>query len=596
MDTRAEVATTEEVSGSKCRRVASLAAGLLLCSGCYVGAEGPSGGGAATESGGGPGGSSDPEASTAGADETGGGDESGGSSGEDDAPNEACLEELAARPLIRLNPVQLRNTQRDLFGDPELEPSYADVLPVITDTGVRQLRATAESVLARRDNWGVEVFPCSTDGEPDDACAAQFIDEFGPRAFRRPLTDSDRQWLQSVYESAVYSEELTFSDALDTVLAAMLQAPDHIYLRERGSASDDLPDGVLALSDHEFASRLSYFLWDTMPDEELRAAADAGELTTAAGRREQVERMLASERAEENLQTFFGDWLKINGGEEVLVKSLEETEKDPALFPEFDPALADAMRVELEAFVQSILYGEEDATLSRFFTDRSAYVNRALADLYGVEGPVDDDTWEWVELDPSQRSGILTRAGFLTVFGHYTAQAPIRRGVHLLEDVLCIELGEPDPDANDTPPEGDSEAATIREEVELRTAGTCQNCHRFINPFGFVFENYDAIGRWQDDEVVSGNPVDPVAELLTSDIAGPAQNALDLSERLATSEQAKECFASTWASSAFSAELEELDSCVQGDVIDAFVETGDIRELIVSIVLSQSFRHIRRGE
>ena len=510
-------------------------------------------------------------------------------------PDEACLEQLQPRALARLTPDRARNTLRDLFGDPELEITYADEAPVITEIGVRQLRASAEFILNRRDQWTAEVFPCSTDGGLDDACAAQFIDEFGARALRRPLQAADRDWLLGVYEAAAYDEQLPFADAMDVVLAAILQAPDHVYLIERGVSDPTLPDGVVALTDHEIANRLSYFLWDSMPDADLRQAADAGELVTQSGLRTQIERMLASTRTEAKLQLFFSDWLHLNGSD-GLTLPLEDSTKDPELYPEFSPALVAAMRTELETLVQDVLYGEGEADLDRFFTERRAYVNASLANLYGVDGPVDDDTWEWVELDPSERAGVLTRAGFLTVYGHFKAQAPIRRGVYVLENILCNDLGEPDPDADDTPPEGEGEASTIREEVDIRTAGSCQSCHSLINPFGYLFENYDAVGRWQDNEVVSGNPVDASAELLTSEFAGEMANAVELSDALGQSGQARECFARKWARDAFATKAGELDACAQSEVIEAFMESGNIHELISSIVLSQSFRHARTGE
>lgn len=524
-------------------------------------------------------------------------DAGSGSTGAPPEASDECLGELEPRELRRLTPAQSRNTLRDLFGDPALETTYDDTSLLISELGVRQLRAGAEEVLARRDHWTVDVFGCDTDGEPDDACAAAFIDTFGARAFRRPLDDTDRAWLMDVYEAAAYGEQLSFSDAMDTTLAAMLQAPQHVYVIEQGQPVAEGPEGLHALTDHELASRLSYFLWDTMPDDELRRAADEGELSTDAGLNTQVERMLQSDRAVGRLQHMVSNWLHLEGAGPR--GPLEDRTKDPELYPEFDPVLLDAMRVEFEATVERALLGEGQASLERLFVDNDAYVNASLAELYGVEGPADDDTWAWVELPEDQRAGVLTRAAFLTVMSAERVQAPILRGVYVLEDILCAELGEPPPNANDTPVEGEDDPAegplTVRETVEARTMSepTCAVCHGLINPAGYLFEHYDAIGRWRTQEVHSGLEIDAAGELKLGDVAASMNDAVELSHALAQSNDARACFAERWVAQAFDAELEELDDCTKAEVVDVFVESGDVRELIAAIVRSAAFRHIR---
>ncbi len=530
---------------------------------------------------------------------TAGGSAADGTAGDgsgSDEPSPLCLAELQPRPLQRLTPAQTRNTLRDLFGDPELEITYDDQAPIITESGVRQLRSGAEDILARRDHWSEEVYGCETDGEPDDACAEAFIQRFGARVFRRPLHSDDTDWLMSVYESAVYGEQLSFSDSMDVVLAAMLQAPAHVYVIEDGTVAPDAPQGVRALTDHELASRLSYFLWDTMPDAELQRAADAGELLTAEGLEAQVDRMMTSERTEGRLQLFVSEWLHLDGV--GLRFPLEDLQKDTELYPEFDPALQDAMRVELEALVQRAFFGEEEANLDRLFLDTDAYVNASLAQLYGVPGPADDDTWEWVQLPEAERAGVLTRAAFLSVQASQRVQSPVYRGVYVLEEVLCGHLGEPPPNANDTPVEGGDDPIdgpmTVRQSVEARTMeGDCAVCHALINPTGYLFEHYDAIGRWQEDEVHSGLEIDASGELTIGDVAGPMDDAVGLSKALAQSSDARECFAERWVSQALDTELDALDECTREEVVDAFTQTGDVRALVASIVRSAAFRHIR---
>jgi len=542
---------------------------------------------------------------TDGTPQTGSGDgpgESGGGEGADDGgetgePAASCLDALEPRALRRLSPVQTRNTLRDLFALPELEITYQDDAEVITEQGVRQLRSSADSVLAQRDVWAAEVYGCDMDGEADDACAESFIRRFGARAFRRPVTDAEVDLLMSVYESAVYGEQLSFSDSLDVVLSTMLQAPGFVYLLEDGAPVEDADGVVLQLDGYSLASRLSYFLWNSMPDEALFAAAEAGELSTADGVAAQVERMLESPRAQERLRSLVTQWLHIDGAGLRLV--LEDVIKEPDLYPEFSPALLDAMRIEAEALVDRAVFEGGDAGFEQLLTSREAYVNASLAELYGVMGPADDETWAWVTLPEGERAGLLTRAAFLAVHAGQRVQSPIFRGVYVIEEILCADLGEPPPTANDTPVEEptdpDAGPMTVREMVEARTMNdaTCAACHALINPTGYLFEHYDALGRWRSLEVHSGLEVDAQSELTMGDVAGPMSDAVQLSNALVDSGDARACFAKRWTQTALDAEA--FDPCTEEAVIAAFAETGDIGALLTGIVRSPGFRYVRIG-
>lgn len=562
---------------------ATCALGAVLLAGCYSGLSADNNDDAAQ------GESGDAGSSGAGPQEGGGSD--------DGAPPEGECAAIPASPLRRLTPAQYQNTIRELFGDASFEASYADLEPVTTELGVRQLRSDAEDVLARKDAWTASVFPCDTTGPADDACVDTFITDFGRRVLRHPVTDAERASLRATYEAAL---ELGFTDAMDAVLAAMLQSPSFVYHFEIGVELPESP-GLRRLDDYELASRLSYLLWDSLPDEALFAAAEAGELSTTAGLEAQVERLLADPRTEAKLQHFVSQWLQLDGGQ--LHFPLEETTKDPELFPNFGPAMQAAMRTEIEALVRRVFF-DEGADFATLLQTRDAYVNRSLAELYGVPGPADDDTWEWVELPADQRAGLLTRAGFLTVYGTARAQSPIRRGVFVLEEVMCVALSDPPPDVNNTPVDGGESVdedgnpivRTVREETELRTGtGSCTGCHGAINPVGFAFENYDALGGWQTDELVSGLPVDAHGALI-GDVAGDVEGALEVSDRLAGSVQVRECFADRWAEVALGVEGEALDPCTQREVRDRFVETGDIRQLLVALVVSDGFRFFSTGE
>ncbi|MEM9453176.1 MAG: DUF1592 domain-containing protein [Myxococcota bacterium] len=521
--------------------------------------------------------------------------------GDDDEPGDeplACdgqFAVVAPRAMRRLTPAQYENTMRDLLGDPGFVAEYDATEPVIAERGVRQLRDGAELALTRRDQWTVPVFPCEITGGEQAGCAEAFIESFAPRAFRRPLRDEERQWLLDVYLDA--RGQIGFADAMEVLASTVLQAPSLVYLEEQGTPVQGAPDEIRKLTDHELASRLSYFLWDTMPDDTLRESADAGRLHGEDELHAQVERMLADPRAQQRLQGLMWTWLQLDGG--MLHFSLEDADKQPELYPEYDPALQDAMRVELEAFVADVL--TSDASFERLMTSNRAYVNAPLAALYGVDaGPLGPDQWTWVDLPAAQRSGLLTRAAFLTVFASTAAQSPIRRGTFTLEEVLCMELGDPPPDVDDSPIDGgeqpEGEVLTVRQATDARTGdGQCFSCHGLINPVGYAFEHYDAIGRWQDQEVQSGLPVDSSGQLQGTDVDGPVADALELSQRLAGSDQVRRCFATRWFEEALGGAVGELDGCAHDRIVEAFTAGGDLRELVSAIVLSDSFRHVNLG-
>lgn len=520
----------------------------------------------------------------------------GGAEGAGDVPGSApqtCGGEVVAVesiPLRRLNAEQYLNTLRDLTGDEGLTFELEDMEGVITERAVRQLRDLSELVVERSADWTREVFPCDVSGPEDNACVDAFISDFGARAFRRPLDEAEQTWLRGVYDGVI--SDASFQEALEVVLQVMLQSPQTVYMFEAGHG-DVVAGEMKALTQYEIASRLSYFVWNSMPDEGLFAAAADGKLATPEGLRAEAERLLADPRAGHNVQRFFSGWLQLDGGQ--LHHALESTDKDDTLYPEYGPALQAAMRAETEAFIQRTFF-EEGGSFDKLFTGTYAYVNSDLAAVYGVDAPSGGD-YGWVDLDPSERAGLFTRAAFLTVLSTANVTAPIRRGVWIMEEALCNALGEPPANVDDSPVEGGDvggETLSVREDVERRTADSeCQACHGFINPIGFAFENYDAIGRYQTEEVTSGLPVDSSGEIKASDVDGAVADALELSEKLASSDQVRGCFASHWSAAALGGgEEAALDTCSKQQIETKFAETGDMRELLISIIQSNAFRFI----
>ena len=497
----------------------------------------------------------------------------------------------AARPLRRLSPSQYENTVRDLFGDEGFTTDMAEGVDIISESEVRSLRDEAERIAGRKASWTKPVFPCDITTDAGEGCVNDFIGSFAPRAFRRPLSDAERTQLFNVYTTA-RAASMTYEEAMEMLLQVVLQSPAFVYMFEAGEG--DATATTRKLKSFEVASRLSYFLWDTMPDDALLAAAESGELDEVDGLSGQAKRLLDDPRAEHAVQRFMSEWLQLDGG--LLHNALEELEKDPTLYPEFDQELRAAMRIETEAFVKRAFF-EENGSLEDLLSANYAYVNGPLAALYGVQGPSDADTWEWVQLDPAQRGGILTRSAFLTVLSTKNVTSPIRRGVWVIEEMLCSELGTPPPNANDVSVEGgvvDGELRTVRQDVTARTTdGECANCHSIINPVGFTFENYDGLGRWQTEEITSGLPIDASGAIATTgDVDGPVNGAVELSSKLASSTKVRTCFAERWYKQAIGKELGDLDTCSLDDIEAAFVEGGSMHDLVLSIIASDAFRYV----
>lgn len=522
-----------------------------------------------------------------------GGDDAADGAGVPPGPSTQCALDMEARPGLRLTAKQYNNSVRDLLGLASFDAELEEEPGHITKLGVRQLADGAEQATDRRAEWTRTVFPCDTNGAEDLDCVDAFIDGFGPKVYRRALTDAERQILRQAYDDA--RAELGFDAAMEVVLEVMLQAPAFVYMFEDGvpTATGD----VRLLSDHEVATRLSYFLWNSTPDDELLAAADAGQLSTPEGLTEQVDRLLESPRAREAVADFMAELLQLDGGQ--LHFPLEEATKEPALYPEVDGALLAAMRTETYALVEKVMF-DGSGQFDELWTSRDAYVNGPLADLYGVEGgPTDASTWEWVTL-PENRAGLLTRAAFLTTYATATVTAPIRRGHWIREEMLCDDLGDPPPNVDDTPLEGganqEGEVLTVREATDLRTMteSSCAGCHSLINPLGYPFEGFDAIGRTQLTEVVSGEPVDTVVDVTNTDFDGTIQDAVQMSSELAKSDKARTCFAERWLDRALGGEAPA--SCESSGPGALFAESGDMKQLLVGIITSDAFRYVNVGQ
>jgi hypothetical protein len=497
----------------------------------------------------------------------------------------------------RLTHAQWENTVHDLFrmddatelsagaaeafagfdADPPLGDFDRDARRLKVTAGLwRDYQRAAEELAAQMTASSAVLDRWLPAGLPDSGAERRraFIEQFGRRAFRRPLSDA-----QIVRFEALYDEGPTHFAGVDAftagariVLEAMLQAPDFVYRVERSGAASG---GLIPLDDHEIASRLSYFIWNTMPDDALFAAADAGELRTADGVREHAANMFAEQAAVATMEDFHRQlyhmdrWLDLDKN-----------------IPEWRPELAPMMRQEAMLFLNDVVFS--GGTIGDFLTSPKAFVNEDLAALYGVSG-VTGDEYREVTLDTAMRAGFLTRLGFLTKNATLTEPDPIHRGVDINLDVLCRTITAPPNIPDDLTPVGD----TNRERINSITGpGTCgASCHGgIINPLGFALETFDAIGRYRTDD--GGQPVDAAATYYFEDgreisFDGP----VDLSTQLATHPDAYACYATRLLQYGYGREYSDNDSPLIFRAADGSLRDGmTVQDVLIELVTSRAFR------
>lgn len=516
-----------------------------------------------------------------------GGSDSGGPA--DDPSTDCAGVGAGLGPMRRLTKVQYENTVRDLFGG-AVEPGPTFPASVIHEeysnnpaANVVSLSA-AEDIMLAAEHAGQQVVD-AIDGaggiiecEPGPACAEAFIDDFGRRAFRRPLTAEERQALLDLYTQV--EAEAGFADGIGTVVTVVLQAPQLLYLQEFGVG--EVEPGVVELSDHELAARLSYLLWDTTPDDELLELADAGLLHEDDELRAQAERLLADHaQSGPALDRFFREWMRFDG--------VPAFDKDPALFPGYDDALAAAMDEELTRFVDGVLRSDAP-TLRTLLTSSATEVDATLAAFYGVDAPADG--WAPTTLPSAERPGLLSRPALLAEHSTASSSAPIFRGRLVRTQLLCDVIPPPPADAMANAPEY-PEGATEREKTEiLMDHMNCGACHGLMNPIGLGFERFDATGAWRQLDV-NGEPVDSRGEIVggPEGLVGEFDGVPELTEQLADSEQVQACFARQLYRHSLGLEPSQALACASEPVEQAFVASGgDIPTLVLELVTSNAFR------
>jgi mono/diheme cytochrome c family protein len=341
-----------------------------------------------------------------------------------------------------------------------------------------------------------KIFTCYPTSQAEELpCAEEILSTLARSAYRRPVDAEDVESLLALYRNPINNGD--FETGIMLALQKILVSPEFIFRVEYDSP-DAEPGSVHPLSDLELASRLSFFLWSSIPDEELLSVAERGELRNPEMLDRQVQRMLADPRSETLVSNFVGQWLFLRNIPRVL--------PDPYAFPDFDENLREALQRETELLALSML--REDRSVSELLDSDYTFLNERLAQHYGIEG-IYGPEFRRVAVTDEKRRGILGHASILTVTSYPNRTAPTIRGKWVMEQLLGTTAPPPPPDVPALAEDADTRAMTMRERMELhRTNAVCASCHQIMDPLGFALENFDGLGRWRDVNGVEGTAID----------------------------------------------------------------------------------------
>ncbi len=490
--------------------------------------------------------------------------------------------------LHALNRAEYNATVRDLLNTLQ---TPADNLPpdatafgfdniaaslTITDASARVYQAAAESLAAEAaDPNGPEyarLVTCApVASDKDDPCLNEVAANFAYYAWRRPVTADD---VNDIVQAA-RANASDFPSAVSNVVSYALLAPDFLY---RVELDPSATSGQHALNDYELASRLSYFLWSSMPDDALFAAADNGALHTDAELSAQVQRMLADPKAAGFVQNFAGQWLEL--------RALAQASPSPTVYPAWNDTLRSAMLTESQRFFSDFL--TNGAPLSEMFTAQYTYVNGQLAQFYGISAPTTPDATGFgkVTLPSSNlRAGILSQGAWLTTQSHSDRSGIVARGKFVLGQLLCDAPGAPPPGVPPLSSAAGFQGTQRQHLTEHATNATCAACHNVIDPIGFAFESFDGIGTQRTSD--NNFPVDTTGTFDSKAFSG----ARDLVAGLVTDTRFNTCAVSTLFTYALGRSPNTSDQAALTGINTSWsAQGGTLPKLIELIVQSDAFR------
>lgn len=494
----------------------------------------------------------------------------------------------ASSQIPRMKNIEYDNVVRDLLGVTGIQSSGgarpSELLVADSDGSLTDIAWNA--YLSVADKIATEVMAGANKSrfiacDPAAAgCLTQTIRDFGRKAFRRPLTEEE---VLSFSRLDALTPKGTPNEVAEAILYAFLASPSFIMLPE---LAQDMENGAIKLNAWEVATRLSFFLWGSTPDDELSAAADAGMLSTKEQILAQANRMVAvRERAGATVANFHRVYADIRLG-----SHWDGIEHDATKYPKYTPAMRPAMMAEIDKFFEEVAFN--NGTFKDLFLSPVAFVNNATAAIYGLDPAQYGTDLVKVSLDPVQRPGFLTRVGFLSSFSAGASTSPILRGAYISKNILGIVIEDPPEDAAKTPvPPGNY--TTQRQVMEALTSGpTCRGCHAGpINPAGFVMEYYDSLGEWQTTDPLGG-PIDGSANvMINSTDTKPLSTPIELMTELGMGAEAKRRYAEMWVTFATRRVPNPQDACTVDAIGTKLAEPNyTILNVLADLTQADSFR------
>jgi hypothetical protein len=495
--------------------------------------------------------------------------------------------------IRRLTKTEYGNTLRDLFG---VDPSIADGLPdevsgqgymnSLSSLQLEQYLTIADKVLqkivapkgSRRTEVEKRLFT-KPGKKPRQVALA-----LAKKAFRRPPTEQEINVLVSTYDLGRRSK-LPHTQSLHLMLKAVLVSPQFLFITPATEAVAGA--NIVPLDDYQLASRLSYLLWATMPDDELMSLADSGKLHEPTVLKAQTKRLLDDRRSRALFDGFGAQWLSVGG--------LKTQVFDPAIFPQMTTNMRQGMYDEVRLFFESIV--RENDNVIRFVDSDYTYLNNTVASIYGLEHTVQGPEMRKVRLTDANRGGLLGMPAILAATSFPNRTSPVKRGVWVLEQVLGQQVPAAPPDVPALDKQNQSEVAnlTLRQRTELhRTNPVCNNCHQILDPIGFGLEKFDAIGRWRDHDT-NGQPIDSAGELPgKKQFSGPADLKAIISGRNA---DVARNLVERLLAYALGRKLEGYDEIVVEDLMGQIAsDQYRMRSLINAVVTSYPFTNRRIEE
>lgn len=511
------------------------------------------------------------------------------------------FENKFASQLVRLTPEQYANSLKDLFAgliDGGSVPNKDDFEEQLqeghySNNVQRQLGSTPitdarEDAILKITESATKDLPklmgCQAkDAAAEPGCVDSFLENFGLKAWRRPVTKDESDSLKGLFAAA--RKDLQYNESVRVVVGAMLQSPQFLYRLQEGTG--DIGEGKSKrLTDFEVASNLSYLFWNTMPDNNLFDAAKKGELSTSAQVEKQASRMLDDPRTRAHIRQFQREWFNAAR----LETQARWTIKSKEAFPNYGNEQSEALVKGFDAFIDDAFW-EGDKSMKSLFTSSKGFVNDASADIYGVKKPGTKEMTK-VDLDPRQRKGILTQPFVMAGWAGEKEQSGILRGVFVMDHLLCAPAPPPPDDVATKINEVlNRDELTYRQVVEMTVEqGKCAGCHKTIDGYGFLFENYNAIGAYQTKErhldIDASGSVEG-----TLDLNRRYNNGIEFTEELAKSEQVAQCVVQNFYEFATARDPVPEDGCVIAPLTDAFLNGGtNMQDLLIAIAKSPALR------